>query len=338
MEESDMKDKVLLFGAMGDIGPVVHAHLISKGVDAYLVPFAQNTLRDEAGYRRELIRAIEAIGGVGGDGGIGVVGGVGGDGAGGGYDGNGSSDGDDSRGVRILVLPIGCPTALARMKDELLRRYSNVVPIVEDAAKVELLDSKLRSYDYFLRLGITVPQRYHSVDDVPDGVQTVFKRDSSFASHGVRMPVDTQGLRNLIAHHGSDGRYLIQERIEGTEYSVDAIRLRDGRFVCGAYKVDKDICRDEARRYTSVCNPTNDLRRTPVTMPALEDVARTVLEGLDYYGVCGFDFIVRDDGTPYLLEANPRLTGGVSTQIAAGFDIPMLLLGCEMREITTFPR
>lgn len=315
MEKSDMKDRVLLFGAMGDIGLVVHAHLLSKGVDAYLVPFAQNTLRDEAGYRRELIRAVEAIGGVG---------------AGGAYDGNG--DGDGSRGVRIIVLPIGCPTVLARMKDELLRRYSNVVPIVEDAAKVELLDSKLRSYDYFLRLGITVPQRYLGADDVPDGVPTVFKRDSSFASHGVRMPSDTQGLRNLIAHHGGDGRYLIQERIEGMEYSIDAIRCRDGRFVCGAYKVDKDICRDEARGHAAVVNPTNDLRRTPVTMPALEAVARTVLEGLDYYGVCGFDFIVSDDGSSYLLEANPRLTGGVSTQIAAGFDIPMLLMGCEMRE------
>lgn len=314
MEESDMKDKVLLFGAMGDIGPVVRAHLISKGVDAYLVPFAQNTLRDEAGYRRELTKAVETIGGVGG---------VGGDGAGGGYDGNG--DGGSSRGVKILVMPIGCPTALARMKDELLRRYSNVVPVVDDAAKVELLDSKLRSYDFFLQLGITVPQRYLNADDVPDGVQTVFKRDISFASHGVRMPSDTQGLRNLIAHYASDGRYLIQERIEGTEYSVDAIRLRDGRFVCGAYKVDKDICRDEARSHAAACNPTNDLRRTPVTMPALEAVARTVLEGLDYYGVCGFDFIVRDDGTPYLLEANPRLTGGVSTQIAAGFDIPVII-------------
>lgn len=291
MEDNKLKDKVLLFGAMGDIGPVVHTHLVSRGLDACLVQFAQNTLRDEAGYRRELTRTIETI-----------------------------------DGRRILILPIGCPTALARMRDELMGCYSNVVPIVENAAKVELLDSKLRSYEYFLRLGITVPQRYLSADDVPDGVQTVFKRDSSFASHGVRMPSDTQSLRNLTTHHG-DGQYLIQERIKGTEYSVDAIRFSDGRCVCGTYKVEKAPCRYEAVDHVTICNPTNSLRRTPVTMPALEAVARTVLESLDYNGVCGFDFIVRDDNIPYLLEANPRFTGGIATQIASGFDIPMLLLG-----------
>lgn len=280
-----METKVLLFGAMGEIGPVVHESLISNGVEAYLVPFAQNVLRDEAGYRRELTKAIETIGGVRGDGEV---------------------------GVRILVVAIGCPTALARMKQDILQRYANVIPIVEDAAKVELLDSKLRSYEYFLKMGVSVPQRYQDADDVPCGVQTVFKRDSSFASHGVRMPADTQALRNLIAHHGNDGQYLIQERIYGTEYSVDAVRYPDGRCICGAYQVEK--------------TGGSVLQRTPSTMPTLDSIAASILESLDYKGICGFDFIVAQDGTPYLLEANPRLTGGISVQISSGFDIPRLLI------------
>ncbi len=47
-----------------------------------------------------------------------------------------------------------------------------------------------------------------------------------------------------------------------------------------------------------------------------------MVETIDYEGVCGMDFRRDSQGNWYFLECNPRFTGGIDTQIAAGFDIP----------------
>lgn len=53
--------------------------------------------------------------------------------------------------------------------------------------------------------------------------------------------------------------------------------------------------------------------------------AKLILDSIDYQGICGFDFRADDSGTVYLIECNPRFTGGIASQIASGFDIPWIL-------------
>lgn len=313
--------RILLFGTMGEIGPVALRYLHSMGIEARLVPFPQTVFRDESGYRRELLKSIAQF-------------------------------------PCTHILPIGNPVALSRFKAELMRLHPDVKVLVEDPQKVMLLDSKIRSYEFFRSLGIPVPQCYSSADDVPEGVRTVFKRDVSFGGQGVRLPADTRGLRNLIRTQGASGPYMIQRFIPGTEYSVDAVRLPGGACSVDAVRLPGGACSVDAVRLSggafsvdAVSSPgggpavlassyrcerasngsgysdQNRAHRTLCSMPQLEEIAAKVLEALDYTGVCGFDFIVSSqDGSPYLLEANPRMTGGLSTQISGGFPIPLLLI------------
>lgn len=217
---------VLLFGTMGDIARVAEAALAIEHIKAVHVDFPQNLFRDEPGYRRELNRAIEKY----------------------------NPD---------VIIPIGHPLALSRMKEELSQR--GIRAVVEKEPLIRLLDSKVAFSTLVAELGITQPEIYASADDVPADCKVVFKRDVSFGGHGVHLPKSREALYNLIDHQSPGEPYLIEEFIDGEDYSVDAFR-------------------------------------------------------------CGFDFKVDSNGHAYILEANPRFTAGLATQIERGFNIPYLAL------------
>lgn len=254
---------------MGTIGPAVGRSLAAHGYSVQLVDFAQNTLRDEPGYRRELNRAVAQF------------------------------------NPRMIV-PIGNQTAIARLKPSM----TQIVP-VGDAATVELLDSKVRCSALAAELGIRQPRMYSSAFDV-DSFPVIFKRDRSFGGSGVLRPRSREALQRLIEHE-PESPYLIEELIEGTDFSVDAVR-------CGDFF--------QAACYRSLSNRGQgpSTQREPVQREDLCHIARRILDHVDYQGVCGMDFRVSNDGTAYFLECNPRFTGGIETQIAAGFDIPYLLV------------
>lgn len=290
-------DKVLLFGTMGSIGPTVLDNLLQHGINAVLAGFPQCLFRDEPGYRRELGRVVDSL-------------------------------------HPDVIIPVGHALAMAGMALEL--RESGIRVIVERPEVIRLLDSKVQFSRLASELGIPQPRIYSdpgdvdfgdavfgksasgktvSVDDASDRARVVFKRDVSYAGHGVKLPATRAALDNLISHQSPGEPYLIEEYIEGEDYSVDAIRGCDGSFVCGSYRI-----------LASRCDRGPSTLRESVSCPAIEAYARRIMEHLDYHGLCGFDFRLSRDGHPFILEANPRFTGGLSTQIASGFDIPFLLL------------
>lgn len=272
-----MSKRVLLYGTMGDIGRTALENLQRHGLDAALVDFPQNVFRDVWGYCRGLGKAVDAFG-------------------------------------PDCVVPVGNPIAMARFREENGHRYPGVEFCVESEEKVRLLDSKVQSYGHAERLGILQPRRFPSATAVPEGVPTVFKRDVSFGGHGVHLPRSLEATAQLIAHQPPGEPYLIEELIEGTDYSIDTVR-RNGECLFSAYRCEKERGR---------CLPSS--KREIVKFPALEEVAGRILDSIDYQGVCGFDFMVTAQGEAYLLESNPRFTGGLRTQIEAGFEIPWLLI------------
>lgn len=276
---------ILLFGTMGDIAPVAAQSMRRAGHEVVQVDFPQNLCRDAAGYRRELIKAIRSAA---------------------------SSCAADSDS--LTVIPVGNALNLARLKPELKLLFPDVFFCVEDEAKVGLLDSKVACYEFCESIGIPQPYRYMSLELVPDASRVIFKRDVSFGGHGVHRPQSLESLRNLIAHQSPGEPYLIEDLIEGEEYSVDVVRKSSGECLSSSYRSIKP----------SGNSPAID--REVCKRPEIEALAATVLAKLDYVGLCGFDFIIDHAGHPYLLEANPRFTGGLSAQIASGFDIPALLV------------
>lgn len=259
---------------MGDIARVAEAALAIEHIKAVHVDFPQNLFRDEPGYRRELNRAIEKY----------------------------NPD---------VIIPIGHPLALSRMKEELSQR--GIRAVVEKEPLIRLLDSKVAFSTLVAQLGITQPEIYASADDVPADCKVVFKRDVSFGGHGVHLPKSREALYNLIDHQSPGEPYLIEEFIDGEDYSVDAFRCGD-TFIYGAY-----------RSVESQGNGPSTVREA-LDAPLLAEIAKRIMEYLDYNGVCGFDFKVDSNGKAYILEANPRFTAGLATQIERGFNIPYLAL------------
>lgn len=254
---------------MGNIGPTVERSLRAHGFTVRRVDFAQNTLRDEPGYRRELLKAIAQF-------------------------------------QPQIIVPIGNQTAMARLKPSL----SQIVPVA-DAATVELLDSKVRCSALAGGLGIRQPRMFASALEV-DRFPVIFKRDRSFGGSGVLRPRSREALQRLVEHEPQNP-YLIEELIEGTDYSVDAVR-------CGDFF--------QAACYRSLSNRGQgpSTMREPAVREDLCRTARKILDHVDYQGVCGMDFRVGKDGQAYFLECNPRFTGGIELQISSGFDIPYLLI------------
>lgn len=217
------------------------------------------------------------------------------------------------------VIPVGNSLNLARLKPELETLFPGIHICVESEYKVSLLDSKHSCYEFCERLSIPQPKCFRTIDEIQDLSKVIFKRDVSFGGHGVHRPGSREALQNLIAHQSPGEPYLIEELIKGREYSVDIVRYASGKCMASSYRSIKPYGNSPASQ-REICG-----------CPDLESMAERVLAELDYVGVCGFDFIVNPQGRPFLLEANPRFTGGLSAQIASGFDMPVYLLDAYVK-------
>lgn len=204
------------------------------------------------------------------------------------------------------VIPIGDTVAISRLLPEIPARVT-----VDRQENITLLSSKVSTYKFASTLGIPQPA-LHSFGNVPDGRRVIFKRDVSFGGSGVHLPKDNAALANLIAHENGTP-YLIEDYIEGNDLSVDCLRIGQ-YFRAGCYI--------STSRGQSM-GPSAE--RVATDCPAAVEYSRKILDSLDYQGVCGLDFRLTASGEVFLLECNPRFTGGLRTQLASGFDIPYLL-------------
>lgn len=287
---------ILVFGTMGDIADTVVASLRRHDLDVVAVPFPQNTFRDEQGYRRELAKALQSF------------------------------------RPRVLM-PVGhllAPARLAHLKEgddvlspALARSAARMLPPalaealqgiiipVDTPAHIQLLDSKVQASALASQLDIPQPRLFATPAEA-DGSPVIFKRDNSFGGSGVFRPGTSVALQRLVEREG-ERPYLIEEYVEGWDCSVDIMRWK-GQFHAACYRT---LSRKQGQGPSAL--------REPCKRPDVEFYARRLLDAIDYQGICGMDFrIAEADDTPRFLECNPRFTGGLSTHLAAGFDLPCL--------------
>jgi len=195
---------ILLFGTMGTIGPVVRDDFEKHGLDVMLVDFAQNTQRDEFGYRRLLGKVLKEV-------------------------------------RPLMIIPIGHCLTLAKMKQEGVGCLNDIIIPVETPEKIQLMDSKTRCSRFVSKLDVPQPRiysleealSYEEFKNTPI-LNLIFKREKSFGGSGVYRPKNLQSLKNLAEHEpGND--FLIQDYIEGKDISVDCLRWK-GEFFSSCYE------------------------------------------------------------------------------------------------------
>lgn len=207
-----------------------------------------------------------------------------------------------------VVIPIFHPEVLARHKDE----FPGVTIPVAASGLLELLDDKKMACSLAASLGVPQPKMYSSPSDV-QSYPVVFKRVKGQGGDSVYFPANEKALLNLVSK-SKQGSYLIMDYIEGYDVCVDAIRFGN-TFAASAYRVHFPLSKGIS------------ILRESISVPLLEEYARVMMEACGYEGVCGFDFrySVKDEKF-YFLECNPRFSGGISSSIASGLDLPSLLL------------
>jgi carbamoyl-phosphate synthase large subunit len=129
-------------------------------------------------------------------------------------------------------------------------------------------------------------------------------------SRGVRLVPDRAALTAMEP----DEALIIQEHLPGDEFSVDVLADADGNVVAAVPRT-----RTRVDSGVSVAGQT-------VHDSALEDTAAAVARAIGLRGVANVQLRRDSDGVPALLEVNPRFPGALPLTIAAGVDMPSLVL------------
>jgi carbamoyl-phosphate synthase large subunit len=117
-----------------------------------------------------------------------------------------------------------------------------------------------------------------------------------------------------LARLPHDGSFIVQEHLPGIEHSIDVLAYGDGRIAAvvprSRLKVDSGIA-------VAGCTVEDE---------ALERIGRTVAEAIELTTVANVQVKGAADGTPRLLEVNPRFPGTMPLTVASGVDMPTLSL------------
>ena len=123
--------------------------------------------------------------------------------------------------------------------------------------------------------------------------------------------ISLEEMRQILAEAPAFPPLMVMEYLPGAEYTVDLLADR-GRVRCAC-------CRKSLGMEGSIMLNSLVTNRRPVL-----DLCVRVTETLGLEGNIGFDVRERADGTPLIMECNPRATAGIPVFAKAGVNLPYL--------------
>ena len=221
---------------------------------------------------------------------------------------------------------------------------------VSDLEPLRIANDKLALLKFMQENGIPTA-RFCEVNCVADvdkaleevGIPVVFKTTEGSGSRGMRIIDPGKSRFDILFHEKPTSAYvtlqdfketlqegqmpqmLAMEYLPGHEYTVD--------MLCDHGKVLYSLCRRGLNVQTSII-----LDGIVEDKPEITGLCNQVAEKLKLTGNIGFDVKERADGTPVIMECNPRATAGVSEFAASGVNLLYLnikrCLGEEIPELT----
>ncbi|KPA23271.1 carbamoyl phosphate synthase-like protein [Shimia sp. SK013] len=219
-----------------------------------------------------------------------------------------------------LVVPISDDDALA------VALAAEMAPdvgafVTPSVAAVALCRDRNATADLCADLDIPVPRsatvtRATALDAAEEiGFPCFLKLSETLASAGVFRVDSAEALGAHLHRIPEPGCAQIQENIEGTFVGLGGVAI-DGRLkVTVGFEVDERL---QLAGTPAFC--------TPVDGPALDAVLQKITRHLNWSGGIDLDMIRRADGTHFLLEINPRMSGSINVGLAMGRDLPAAYL------------
>ena len=227
---------------------------------------------------------------------------------------------------------------------------AGVVLSVSDLEPLKIANNKLALFAFMKEHNIPTARfcEVACVEDVDKaleqvGVPVVFKTTEGSGSRGMRIIDPSKSRFDILFHEKPTSAYvtlqdfketlqegdmppmLAMEYLPGHEYTVD--------MLCDNGKVLYNMCRRGLNVQTSII-----LDGVVEEKPEITRLCAQVAETLKLTGNIGFDVKERADGTPVIMECNPRATAGVSEFTASGVNLLYLnikrCLGEPLPEVT----
>lgn len=209
-------------------------------------------------------------------------------------------------------------------------REIGVTPIVSSPEVVDICDDKLLTYEFLRQHGLNAPATMALSNGVTSSLSfpMVLKpRKGGARSRGVFIVSDERELSFRLSTVDV-GNYIAQEYIGGEEYSCGSVSLEDR---CYGPIIMRRTLRDG-----------DCYKAFVVRDPQIHEYIRAVTEALKPCGPCNFQVRLRN-GTPCMIEINPRCSGATYCMALAGFNTPLMVSDylthgtypvCEIREIS----
>lgn len=184
---------------------------------------------------------------------------------------------------------------------------------------LEICKDKRKTYEYFLNSEINLPKVYSEkeVQDIInygdiDKFPLIIKPRNGMGSDGVFKINNIKELK-FFKDYVEDG--IIQEYIEGSEYTVDVITDLKGEPVYVVPRKRLEVRSGEVVK-SSTSRDEKIINETLKVMKHLNKLRNP--EKLGLLGPLTIQFFKKSNGEIYLLEINPRFGGGVPLSFEAG--------------------
>lgn len=233
---------------------------------------------------------------------------------------------DQIRRVEAEVLiPVFEETFLIAKHKE--RVSQDVALVIPDYSQILIAHNKDVWEGIARRLDIPVP-RTCAPEDIRQGKTTadslrypvLIKPKQGGGAWGIKEVSSAKELETRLAEPAWEGkawnRFFVQEKIAGETHCV-AMLFNSGQ-------VRAKVAYRQLRDYPSTGGQAT--LRVSIRSDRAEHLFQRLLEDLKWHGPCQADFVIdRNDGTPYLIDINPRLWGSLTQAIASGVDFPYLI-------------
>ena len=219
-----------------------------------------------------------------------------------------------TRAIRALQARFNVDVILPNVDDELLT-------FAEEFHRREVVISPAPTVDICLDKYATWKE-FYGVVDIP--MTYLYQHHTGwmgFVGGVVVKPRRGRGSKDVYTFDGAwqaskcefmfkDKDFVVQQWINGEEYTVDA-------YCFGEYTTEHLVF---PRKRMSTYGGISQVGWTQMDKDIIE-AANKVINHLDFHGPINIQFIKNDDGV-FLIEINPRLSGGIGITYANGVNLP----------------
>jgi len=201
---------------------------------------------------------------------------------------------------------------------DVLCELNDLIPILGNHPNViQKVRDKMRFFQELKRLGIPHPEtafaeNYKEAREKAKDIDypVLIKPSRSFGGAGIRKAQNPRRLAQAFREASFyDERVLIQKYISGTRASVSlvssarrAIALTLNEQMLGV----KTLGQEEPFGY---CGNIVPLMMPRAVTDNCKDIVERIATHFDLVGSNGVDFVISQEGTPYVIEVNPRFQG-----------------------------